>query len=428
MRKTVLTASGLVLLAFLQNIASAQVALPSLPELPPVNAGQALGSVTDLTRLGAMTTRELGRVLASARIDRLTAFVRHNRRDVEMDAGGNPSVRGELVATGITAEALAQVQVAGFKLVEQQQIEGLALSFARLAAPAGMPLRKAQSLLARLAPGAEVSANQIYFASGDNAVVAGGARLAPAATVSRPTLGIIDGGVAAHVSLNGAIEQRGFVASAPSPSVHGTAVASLIAGRSPVGSAAPGAALLAADVYGTAPSGGNAIAIAQALGWLTARRVPVVTISLVGPDNPLLRAAVRSAQGRGVVIVAAVGNDGPAAPPSYPASWPGVLAVTGTDQRGRVLPEAGRALHVDFAAPASGFKAATPNGGLASVRGTSYAAPLVAGRLALLYQQADVAKIQPMVSALIAEAVDLGPKGRDSIYGHGLICGACVAQ
>src|SRR3546814_3360538 len=81
-----------------------------------------------------------------------------------------------------------------------------------------------------------------------------------------------------------------------------------------------------------------------------------------------------------MLIVAAVGNDGPAAPPAYPASYRGVFAVTGVDTKGRALPEAGRALHVDFAAPGEAVLAATGVAGTDRMRGTSFAAPLVAGR------------------------------------------------
>jgi hypothetical protein len=55
--------------------------------------------------------------------------------------------------------------------------------------------------------------------------------------------------------------------------------------------------------------------------------------------------------------------------------------VTGIDGRNRPLPEAGRALHVDFAAPGADMQAADSAGGKSAVRGTSFAAPLVAGRL-----------------------------------------------
>src|SRR3546814_16350022 len=72
-----------------------------------------------------------------------------------------------------------------------------------------------------------------------------------------------------------------------------------------------------------------------------------------------LAAAVTRAQQRGILIVAAVGNNGPAAPHAYPASYRGVLAVTCVDAKDRLLPEAGRALHVDFAAPGDDVLAAT---------------------------------------------------------------------
>ena len=53
------------------------------------------------------------------------------------------------------------------------------------------------------------------------------------------------------------------------------------------------------------------------------------------------------------------------------------------------------------------------------------AAPLVGGRLALRYPAPAIDRIGPAVSTLVFEARDLGKKGRDKIYGHGLICGDC---
>ncbi|WP_456261924.1 S8 family serine peptidase, partial [Campylobacter jejuni] len=91
-----------------------------------------------------------------------------------------------------------------------------------------------------------------------------------------------------------------------------------------------------------------ALAIARALGWMATRDAPVVSISLVGPANPLLARAIAAAQARGIIVVAAVGNDGAAAPPAYPASLPGVVAVTGVDGHRHPLFEAGHALHLDY--------------------------------------------------------------------------------
>src|SRR6185503_9552733 len=114
---------------------------------------------------------------------------------------------------------------------------------------------------------------------------------------------------------------RGFATGAPVASQHGSAVASLLAGAGVTD-------LRVADIYGTDPAGGNALALIRALDWLTGGGAKVISISLAGPNNSAVAKAIAAAQRRGVVIVAAVGNDGPAAPPAYPASYPGVVAVT----------------------------------------------------------------------------------------------------
>jgi subtilisin family serine protease len=183
---------------------------------------------------------------------------------------------------------------------------------------------------------------------------------------------MIDGGVASHPSLAGAaIEQNGF-AGAPSPTGHGTAVASLLVGSQGFfRGAANGAKLYVADVYGGSKAAGSASAIVPALGWLASHRVRVINISLVGPKNAVVARAIDSVQRRGIRVVAAVGNDGPAAPPQYPASYPGVIAVTAVDARGHAIPEAGKATHLDFAAPGADMAVALPGRGYGRVRGTS---------------------------------------------------------
>ena len=186
------------------------------------------------------------------------------------------------------------------------------------------------------------------------------------------TVGVIDGGIAGSDRL---AAQGAFAAGAPKASDHASAIASLLKG-------AGTARIYGADVYGTDPAGGNALAIARALGWMAAQRVPVVSISLVGPANPLLARSVAAARAKGIVVVAAVGNDGAAAPPAFPASYPGVVAVTGVDGRGRVLIEAGKAAHLDYAAPGADMTALVPGKGRIGLRGTSFAAPLAAARIA----------------------------------------------
>jgi subtilisin family serine protease len=147
----------------------------------------------------------------------------------------------------------------------------------------------------------------------------------------------------------------------------------------------------------------------------------VINVSLVGPPNLLLAAAVKALVARGHLVVAPVGNDGPAAPPLYPAAYPGVVAVTGVDRMRRVLPEAGRGTHVDFAAPGADLSAAGLDRDLVTVRGTSFAAPIAAGLLARRLSAPDPVAAAGALTALGQEAVDLGSPGPDPVFGRGLV-------
>jgi hypothetical protein len=305
---------------------------------------------------------------------------------------------------------------AGFSALAEEDFEGLGIRSVTLGAPRGMSIEEAMERLEDVAPKGDFTPNHIHLKTGmTGATVAAGAALAEAAASGGAEIGIIDGGVGRHPSLTGGMEQKGFAAGAPAPSEHGTAVASLAVGSGPVHGAAPGVDLIVADIYGRDPRGGNALALSKALAFMAARDVPVVGVSLVGPANPLVARIVEKVLARGTQIVAAVGNDGPAAPPAFPASYKGVVAVTGVDGKDRALIEAGRALHLDYAAPGADMAAADLSGGLKEVRGTSYAVPLVAGRLATAGS----------LSALDEAAKDLGPRGPDKHYGRGLVCGQC---
>jgi len=302
---------------------AAQLSLP-LPTAPIGDvASRVTGGLTGdlLDRLPR--TDAVGR-LADTRIARLRDLVRAHGDSVEIDDAGQPAVRGRLVVTGADAATLDRARADGFGLVAEETIEGLDVQFATLSAPRGMSLTRAIKRLRKLAPNAEISADPLHEVSGASL---GGIGLDAGAPLAQSggggvdgAIGLIDGGVARHPALTGAIEQRGFATGAPRASDHGTAVASLMVGRGAIAGPAGGVRLLAADVYGNDPAGGNATAIARALGWLTVSGVRVVTISLVGPRNPLLERIVAAAQKRGVRIVAAVGNDGPAAPPAF-LSW-----------------------------------------------------------------------------------------------------------
>lgn len=342
---------------------------------------------------------------------RLQALIRENHAVLEADDRGDPVRRGILVAVDPDPASLQAAQRSGFRLLADERDPGLGLRAVKLAVPPGKSARSALKLLQKAAPRLQADYDHIYEPSGGSLAPVAAALAAFKGSASGRIVGMIDGGVASHPSLAGArIEQNGFVGP-PQPTGHGTAVASLLVGdQGAFHGAARGAQLFVADVYGGNRAAGSASAIVKALGWLAGHHPDVINISLVGPANKLLARAVQIVQSRGIDVVAAVGNDGPAAPPQYPASYTGVIAITAVDSRGRALPEAGRARHIDFAAPGADMAAALPRGGYARVRGTSFAAPLAAARLLAVGSPARLAK-------------EARPgKGR---VGRGIVCGAC---
>lgn len=359
--------------------------------------------------------------LADAQVQRFTQLLRLYPRNLEMTRLGI-AVRGEVVGVELSPAALAAARKAGFTIVSVEVIEGLDLRFVTLRTPRGMSVDAALARLAKIAPRAEFVANHIHIQS---AAMAGrstpwNGALAQGRVQGAAFLGIIDGGVARHPSLKAPVEQRGFVRGAPAVNSHATAVASLAVGTGRFKGASPGAALLVADVYGRDPAGGNAMAVVRALGWMLTRKVPVVAMPLAGPPNALVAKAILRARQRGLYVIAPVGNGGPASPASYPAAYPTVVAVTGVDRNNRILIEAGRGPRIDYAAPAADMLAANAAGGVDPVRGTSFAVPLVAGRLSAAARRS----AQP-IAVLDKEAADLGAPGPDRVYGRGLVCARC---
>ena len=385
---------------------AAQAGLPglSLPRLDRI-APRVIEPVASVAESATRLARERTRTL-----DQL---VRRESAVIERDARGELARRGELLVMDLDPAALEIAREAGFAVLEKELIPELDLAVTRLRSPAGVALAEAEALLKRVLPGAVVSADSLHFQSGAVGTASRVAAASPRSTVASVPVGVIDG-APGQVARLAAV--RGFATGAPLASNHGSAVVSLLA-------SAGGAPIRVADVYGGDKAGGNALAIARALGWLVGEGSKVVTISLVGPHNPVLERAVAAARRRGVVIIAAVGNDGPAAPPAYPASYPGVLAVTAVDGKRRALIEAGRALHLDYAAPGADIPGLDAKGKRVALRGTSVAAPLVAARAARALASGDGWR-----RALDSEALDLGKKGRDDVYGHGLLCATCSGR
>jgi len=342
---------------------------------------------------------------------RLQELIRSNRTTVENDGNGLPVRRGIVAVINPDTEGLQRALSAGFRVVRQDNDPTLGMRVVSLAVPNGLSAKDGLRRLQKIAPELQADFDHLFEPAGGSLAPVAGILAAAQGAGGGRVVGMVDGGVASHPSLAGkSIEQNGFAGS-PQPTGHGTAVASLLVGtQGPFRGAATGAQLFVADVYGGNRAAGSATSIVRALGWLSSKRPQVINISLVGPPNNLVQRAIQIVQSRGTQVVAAVGNDGPAAPPQYPASYPGVIAVTAVDAKGRALPEAGKPTHLDFAAPGADMAAALPGHGYTRVRGTSFAAPLAAARLLFAGSPARLsAEAQP---------------GRGRV-GRGIICGPC---
>lgn len=414
-----------LVLTFFGSAASAhaQLRLPSI-NLPIPQAGPL---ANDLLRdpaerlLSARDLRELPDV-RGVRLARLNNLLRQHRDVLEADPRGEPMVRREILAWSPSKAGLAAAAAAGLTVLRERRLDGLDETMVVLRVPDGADTASTLEKLRALDPEGSYDFNHVYTGSesgresgsesGKKSGAPTGQRPPAQAAAASPArsgaakVGLIDSGVdERHVVFQDAsIARWGCDKVHPDP--HGTAVAALMVGQSEhFRGVAPRANLFAADIYCDSGTGGSADRIAGALAWMAREQVPVINLSIVGPPNQTLERAVAALQKRGHLLVAAVGNDGPAAPPLYPASYPGVVGVSAVDKRGRVLPEAGRGPQVMFAAPGNQMVSAAPGAPpYRQVRGTSFASPIVAAMLAVSLPRPDKAGAAEALAALAAAA------------------------
>lgn len=345
--------------------------------------------------------------------------------------------RNSIVAAGLTPTGLARLNAQGFRT--EVQTKGTLVSVVRLIPPRGMSLGEAQRRVRVVDAGAAADFDHYYYTDEGSSCVGpsceaisliGWNRPASEQCGPAPTIGLIDTGINRdHEALKGqAIEVLDGLDLRGSPSLrdHGTAVAAILVGRS--GSSAPGllpgARLLAVDAFyrdgGTADRT-DVLTLVRALEALAERGVRVVNMSLSGSDNEVLKRAIAAAQEKGMIIVAAAGNNGAGAEPSYPAAYPGVIAVTAVDKKLTIYSRATQGEYIDLAAPGVDLWVASADGGGSVKSGTSYAAPFISAAAAILSATSNTFHSTDLQAILESSTLDLGPPGRDKTYGYGLL-------
>jgi hypothetical protein len=360
---------------------------------------------------------------------------------VVSESRGHEIVPGEVLGVDLSASAIRQALQEGFTLRQQRGLTSLGIVVTSFGAPPGVSVEAARQRLQELAPSRPVSLHDAYELQ-DGSACSGDRCWAQAAVGWNPEstscgagrrIGMVDTAINAREPglARSRVVQRSFTPGASAPASHGTAIAGLIVGQGPEAAGLlPAAELLGADVFGRERDGkprAGALEIAAALDWLSGERVDVINMSLAGPANAVLEAAVSAVRARGITIVAAAGNNGPGSPPVYPAAYPGVIAVTGVDRDRQVYRKANHGDYIAFSAP--GVDVEILDGKGTAVRsGTSYATPFVAAAVAAL---GDV-DAQTMEAALAKHVIDLGAPGRDPVFGWGLVqiggsCGRSTA-
>ncbi len=271
---------------------------------------------------------------------------------------------------------------------------------------------------------------------------------------------IIDSGVdGKHPDLRGALVGGTDVSGAGNPDgqksigakpEHGTLVATLLAGRghqkatpsaSPPSSAtssggpegiigvAPEADILSVSTWlGSANPAGKSDQeqIPVAVRWAVDHGAKVINISLgsTSPEWPQSwDAAFLYAEQKDVVIVAAAGNRiGGNVQVGAPATIPGVLTVAGLDRDGKAsVDSSSQGISIGVAAPAEELIGGMPGGSYADWAGTSGATPIVSGVAALIRSKWPSMSAKQVVNRIVSTAKDAGVKGKDPIYGFGVL-------
>ncbi|MFD5776906.1 S8 family serine peptidase [Streptomyces fungicidicus] len=248
---------------------------------------------------------------------------------------------------------------------------------------------------------------------------------------SSVVVGLIDGRVAPdHPAFGGrAVRELGPAARAGTCHradvccAHGTAVAAVIAGAEGV---CPGCTLLSRPLFTDRPADGGPATcllgvrtaeLAEAITETVDAGVHVLNLSMAQPApsgarDPALEAALDHAADRGVILVAAAGNQGRLGS-SVLTGHPWVVPVTAYDRAGRPMPQSNLGASIGrhgVGAPGERVVAPGPGGRPLVLNGTSAAAPFVTGAAALLCSAFPAA-----APAAVRHAVTHGPGPRHSV-------------
>ncbi|PAY15055.1 S8 family peptidase [Bacillus sp. 7705b] len=239
-------------------------------------------------------------------------------------------------------------------------------------------------------------------------------------------IAVIDSGISPHddLSISGGYSAVSYTSSYKDDNGHGTHVAGIIGAKHNgygIDGIAPEAQIYAVKALDQNGSG-DLQGLLKGIDWSIANGMDIVNMSLgTSSDSQILHDAMDKAYEKGVLLVAASGNEGNGKPVNYPAAYSSVVAVSATNQHNQLAAFSTTGNQVEFSAPGTDITSTYLHQYYATGSGTSQATPHAAAMFALLKQR-DPGNTNVQLRALMQKnIVDLGITGRDQQFGYGLI-------
>jgi subtilisin family serine protease/flagellar hook assembly protein FlgD len=240
------------------------------------------------------------------------------------------------------------------------------------------------------------------------------------------TVAVLDGGIQGdHPDLRGKIVKPYNMISKNQllkADDHGTHVAGIIAANmnnQGITGIAPNVKIMPVNVF--KHGGASSFDVASAVYYAVANKANVINLSLGGFDpSTTVEKALKHAHYSGVVVVAAAGNSANDSA-TYPAAYETVISVSASDQYDKIASFSNFGETVDFAAPGVSILSAVSGSSYERFEGTSMAAPVVSGTIALMLSRNPLLTPDDVRRILTQSAVDIGEKGKDLFFGNGRI-------
>lgn len=216
---------------------------------------------------------------------------------------------------------------------------------------------------------------------------------------------------------------------------HGTHVAGIIAAQknnTGLVGIAPSVDLYSIKAMNAFGSGSTE-SLVSGVEWAIKNKMDIINMSITTDNNDVaLRTALQTAYNKGIIITAAAGNNGESANKAvlYPAKYSSVIGVGAVQNDLVKMPESAQGPEIEIVAPGDSILSTFPiewdfedgrNDGYTRLSGTSMATPHVTAILALYKERFPTKTNVELRQLITSTAKDLGVKGRDNLYGYGLI-------